>query len=646
MRALQLVMLAAVSRALLRAARPLRPTRCARAYAAKSNELTALEAELARHDDLYYNQAKPELTDEAYDALARKVDELRKTPRGVGAKRGGTLAKATPHTTPMLSLDTLKVKDGTVTTIAKWLKKTIKACAPEAMHGIVGEPKLDGLSVSLTYEDGVLTQAATRGDGVVGDDVTQQILEGTDIPTSLEGGFTGDVRGEVIVPVAFFRGLPKDAAVSARNYAAGSLRQKNASDVMGRGLRFVVHDVVGGADDYTERRAKAQKWGFEVAAPSIRVDVDDDVPTDALPDHLQACAEKLAAYHASLGEQRPPPAVAGTASNNTDELPYEIDGVVFKVDAVKADAQAGFTARAPRARVALKFDRDAIVVTTTLLDVEIGVGRLGALTPVAKLEPVNCGGVTVSSATLHNFDVLRASLGGARIGDSVLVKRAGDVIPQIAPAIEGTGDAWPPPKKCPRCGAPTRATGDGQVACTAGLQCDAQAAGRLQHALSRGALDLGSGSLGAKKVEQLVEEGVLRSAADLLDFVDARDQSLSKLSALDGWGATSSEKVLDALETRAATPIPLAAFVFALGAPRIGKATAKRVANISGSWAALRRCLAPTTAADDALRTALAEARGVGPAAVEGLLEFFCSEADAAVADRLAARLDVVDDDT
>jgi NAD-dependent DNA ligase len=159
-------------------------------------------------------------------------------------------------------------------------------------------------------------------------------------------------------------------------------------------------------------------------------------------------------------------------------------------------------------------------------------------------------------------------------------------------------------------------------------------------------LDLGSGSLGAKKVEQLVEEGVLRSAADLLDFVDEREASLSKLSALDGWGATSSEKVLDALETRAATPIPLAAFVFALGAPRIGKATAKRVANISGSWAALRKCLSPTTAADDALRTALVDARGVGPAAVEGLLEFFAGEADAAVADRLAARLDVVDDDT
>jgi len=383
-----------------------------------------------------------------------------------------------------------------------------------------------------------------------------------------------------------------------------------------------------------------------VAQPSIRVEVDDDVPADALPDHLQACAEKLAAYHASLGEQRPPPAVAGTRSSKKDELPYEIDGVVFKVDSCKADAQAGFTARAPRARVALKFDRDAIVVTTTLLDVEIGVGRLGALTPVAKLEPVNCGGVTVSSATLHNFDVLRASLGGARIGDTVLVKRAGDVIPQIAPAIEGTGDAWPPPSKCPRCGAPTRVTGDGQVACTAGLQCDAQAAGRLQHALGRGALDLGSGSLGAKKVEQLVEEGVLRSAADLLDFVDEREASLSKLSALDGWGATSSEKVLDALETRTATPIPLAAFVFALGAPRIGKATAKKVAGICGSWTALRRSLSPTTAADDALRTALAEARGVGPAAVEGLLEFFAGVEDAAVADRLAARLDVVDDDT
>ena len=364
MRQIASIMLAAVSRALLRAARPpLR--RCARAYAAKSDDLASLEKELERHDDLYYNQAKPELTDEAYDALARKVDKLRTTPRGVGAKRGGTLAKAKPHTTPMLSLDTFEGQGRHRHNDSKMAQKTIKACAPEAMHGIVGEPKLDGLSVSLTYEDGVLTQAATRGDGSVGDDVTQQAPHGIDIPTSLEGGFTGDVRGEVIVPVAFFRGLEKDSAVSARNYAAGSLRQKNASEVSGRGLRFVVHDVVGGSDDYTERRSKAQKWGFEVAAPSIRVDVDDDVPTDALPDHLQACAEKLAAYHASLGEQRPPPAVAGTASNKTDELPYEIDGVVFKVDAAKADAQAGFTARAPSARVALKFDRDAIVVTTT-----------------------------------------------------------------------------------------------------------------------------------------------------------------------------------------------------------------------------------------------------------------------------------------
>ena len=148
--------------------------------------------------------------------------------------------------------------------------------------------------------------------------------------------------------------------------------------------------------------------------------MDDDVPSDALPDHLQACAEKLAAYHASLGEQRPPPAVAGTASNNTDELPYEIDGVVFKVDAAKADAQAGFTARAPRARVALKFDRDAIVVTTTLLDVEIGVGRLGALTPVAKLEPVNCGGVT-SLPRRSTILMYKGLAGGARIGDRVLV---------------------------------------------------------------------------------------------------------------------------------------------------------------------------------------------------------------------------------
>ena len=641
-----MLLCAAGARAYLRARQPLRLARCARAYAAK-DDLAELETQLARHDDLYYNQAAPELTDVAYDALARRVDALKKTqgvtqPRSVGAKRGGTLAKAAPHATPMLSLETLKVKDGTVRTIAKWLKKAMRACAPEAIEAIVAEPKLDGLSVSLTYENGVLKQAATRGDGVVGDDVTRQLLEGCDIPTQIDD-FTGDIRGEVIIPVAFFRALPKEAAVSARNYAAGSLRQKNASEVKGRGLCFVVHDVVGLSENYGARRERAEKWGFELAAPSVTVAVDYDVPEDALADHLEACAEQLSAYHEMLGEQRPF-AVAGTPSNKTNELPYEIDGVVFKVDASKADARAGTTARAPRARVALKFDKDAIIVATTLLDVDIQIGRLGALTPVAKLEPVNCGGVTVSSATLHNFDVLRASLGGARIGDQVLVKRAGDVIPQIAPAVEGQGDAWPLPATCPCCGGPTTHTGDGQVKCTGGLRCGAQAVGRLQHALARGALDLGSGALGKKKMEQLVQEDVLRSAADLLDFVDDRATSLETLAALDGWAATSAAKVLDALEARVATPIPLAGFIYALGAPRIGKTTAKRVAGAAGSWSALRRCLDPATVADDALRVALVEARGVGPAAVAGFLEFFGDAADAAVADRLAARLDVLDD--
>ncbi|KAH8060327.1 DNA ligase [Aureococcus anophagefferens] len=402
--AVALVARASVTRARARAA-----TRLA---SAAPRNLEALEAELAKHDDLYYNAAAPTLSDGEYDALAARVDALRAAhalaPRAVGG-------------------------DGVEAAVAKWLKKAQRACKGEPLGAIVCEPKLDGLSVSLRYEDGALVQAATRGDGVQGDDVTANARAVAGVVESLGARGAVEIRGEVCVAVDAFRELAGADAANPRNYAAGSLRQSDAEETRRRRLRFVAHDA--------------------------------------------ACAPALAAYHAELARR---PAVDSPAA---DELRYEIDGAVFKVDG-RGGAAAGSTARAPRSRVAL-----------------------------------NC-------------------LGGADVGDAVLVKRAGDVIPQIRPAGGGSR-VWAPPAACPCCGARTVVDEDaGRATCPNGVRCDDQAAGRLAHFVGRGAIDLASGALGKKKLRQLVREGFARSPADLFDLLDDRDAAARRLEALDGWAST------------------------------------------------------------------------------------------------------------
>ena len=631
--AVALVARASVARARARAA-----TRLA---SAAPRNLEALEAELAKHDDLYYNAAAPTLSDSEYDALAARVDALRAqhalAPRAVGAKRSGNFRAAAPHAARMLSLDAIKVGgDGVEAAVAKWLKKAQRACKGEPLGAIVCEPKLDGLSVSLRYEDGALVQAATRGDGVQGDDVTANARAVAGVVESLDARGAVEIRGEVCVAVDAFREMAGADAANPRNYAAGSLRQSDAEETRRRRLRFVAHDAVGdavGNASFAEKRDALDGWGFEAALPARVVAVDGD--------DVEACAPALAAYHAELGARRP--AVESPAA---DELRYEIDGVVFKVDAAAAARAAGSTARAPRSRVALKFEAE-VLAATTLEGVEIGVGKRGVLTPVAKVAPVAVGGVVVRSATLHNFAMLRSCLGGADVGDAVLVKRAGDVIPQIRPAGGGSR-VWAPPATCPCCGAKTVVDEDaGRATCPNGVRCDDQAAGRLAHFVGRGAIDLASGALGKKKLRQLVREGVARSPADLFDLLDDRDAAARQLEALDGWASTSAAKLLDALEARAARPLPLADFVYALGANRVGKATATRVAALAGTWGALWAALD----ADDAtpagadLRAALADARGVGDAALAGLRELAADADDRDVAARAAARLAIAPDD-
>ncbi|KAH8073753.1 DNA ligase [Aureococcus anophagefferens] len=477
--------------ALVASERHARARAATRLASAAPRNLEALEAELAKHDDLYYNAAAPTLSDGEYDALAARVDALRAAhalaPRAVGG-------------------------DGVEAAVAKWLKKAQRACKGEPLGAIVCEPKLDGLSVSLRYEDGALVQAATRGDGVQGDDVTANARAVAGVVESLGARGAVEIRGEVCVAVQTFRELAGADAANPRNYAAGSLRQSDAEETRRRRLRFVAHDAVGDA----------------VAA----VDGDD----------VEACAPALAAYHAELGARRP--AVDSPAA---DELRYEIDGAVFKVDARGAARVHG---RAPRSRVALKFEAE-VLAATTLEGVEIGVGKRGVLTPVAKVAPVAVGGVVVRSATLHNFAMLRNPARGRRVQG---LGAAGD-LPVLRARTVVDEDA-------------------GRATCPNGVGCDDQAAGRLAHFVGRGAIDLASGALGKKKLRQLVREGVARSPADLFDLLDDRDAAARRLEALDGWASTSAAKLLDALEARAARPLPLADFVYALGANRVGKAAA------------------------------------------------------------------------
>lgn len=596
----------------------------AAAYSMKSDmtELLRLETELSEHDQLYYNEAAPRVSDAEYDALKARAEAIRarageEERRVVGAKLSGTFAAARPHTTRMLSLDNLKrkPKESDEDMIERWLVKTRKASKGEDLGGIVAEPKLDGLSVSLRYEGGVLTQAATRGDGTQGDDVTAnaQVVHG--VVTSI-GADDVEVRGEVMMSKRTFARLKDELGfTSARNAAAGSLRQLESATTEARNLTFVAHDVVGVDEAYSRKRKLLREWGFLVASPSA----------------LCETALELATYFDELQSLR-----------STDD--FEWDGAVYKVESQVARDTSGATAKAPRWAVAHKFDDEAPVAATRLLGIKVSVGKRGGLTPVADLEPVRLGDVQVAKATLHNTAYVRTKLEGVRTGDPVLVRRAGDVIPQVVgPAATtdsgepGFGE-WLPPLECPSCGTPTVELSDGERECPAAFDCPAQAGQRLSHLISRSGLDLGAG-LGKKKLQQLVDVGLVKDGADLLGL-----ESADEIAALDGWGKKSAAKLLDAIAARRQRPVPLATFVYALGAPRLGKSTAAAVAAASGTWGTLWAALTDDTPEAAAERDRLSAVRGIGPATVEALRAFAVDPRERDVAERTAACLAILDD--
>ena len=572
-------------------------------------EVRRLRARLERWNHEYHALDAPSAPDAEYDRALRRLREIEtahpefQDPASPTQRVGAPPLEAfasVAHPVPMLSLDNAFSDDE----FAAFVRRvTDRLDAPEP-PALVAEPKLDGIAVSLIYVGGVLQRAATRGDGIRGEDITRNVRTIRSVPLRLQGeGWPPrfEVRGEVLMPRDGFEALNARARragektfVNPRNAAAGSLRQLDSRITAQRPLEFCAyaageHPRAGWPATHWDLLQRLRVWGLPVSAQAER---------------LRGLRECLA-YYQKLSAQR-------------DQLAFDIDGIVYKIDALEAQRTLGAVARAPRWAIARKFPAQEAV--TTVLGVEFQVGRTGAITPVARLKPVFVGGVTVSSASLHNMDEI-ARL-GLHHGDSIVVRRAGDVIPQLVSVIAAqrapTAAAIEEPDACPVCAAPLlRVDGEAALRCSAGLVCPAQLKASLRHFVGRRALDIDG--LGAKLIEQLVDRGLVRSVADLFTL-DA-----ATLGALQRMGEKSAAKLLAALA--ASRDTTLARFVFALGIREVGEATAEALAGHFGALEAI-------AAAD---REALEAVADVGPVVAEHVRQFFASPRNRAVVDALLA---------
>ena len=585
-------------------------------------ELKRLAAGIARHDALYYRQDEPEISDAEYDelrarnaAIEARFPALQRSDspsQRVGAAPVEAFGKVR-HAVPMLSLgnafDDQEVADF-VARVRRFL-----GLGPEAPIEVVAEPKIDGLSISLTYEGGRLVQGATRGDGIEGENVTANVKTIKQIPQRLAGRGIPDrieVRGEIYLPHADFKSLNAEQAAAGgkvfanpRNAAAGSLRQLDPSITARRPLRFF-----------------AYSWGMASALPAktqsgvVEAFARWRLPTNPLMRVCQSIEEVLA-YYREIGEKRA-------------ALGYDIDGVVYKVNSLDWQERLGFVSRAPRWAIAHKFAAEE--VATELLGIEIQVGRTGALTPAAKLAPVTVGGVVVSNATLHNEDEIARK--DIRIGDTVIVRRAGDVIPQVMGVVlekrPKGAKAYKMPDVCPACGSKAvretdERTGRADVVrrCTGGLVCPAQAKERLKHFVSRNAFDIEG--LGEKQVELFYDEGRIMQPADIFTL-QARDAKLpedQRLAEKKGFGAKSTENLFKAIEAR--RKIGLDRFIYALGIRHVGETTARDLAKALGTMEAWRAAVqaAVKDGKDSEAYQELDNIEGIGETVVDALIAFF-----------------------
>ncbi|HMT41185.1 NAD-dependent DNA ligase LigA [Sphingorhabdus sp.] len=571
-----------------------------------ANELMRLAKAIAHHNKLYHAHDAPEISDAEFDALVRRNNELEAVfPHLVRADspnaQVGAAVEASPlskvtHAKRMMSLDNA-FSDEDVEDFVARVRRFLNLPADTSV-ALTAEDKIDGLSCSLRYENGELVQAATRGDGQVGEDVTANVRTIADIPHRLSGNVPAvfEVRGEVFMAKADFEALnarllaeaedPEKARQFAnpRNAAAGSLRQKDPKVTASRPLRFLAHG-----------------WGEASAMPAdnqfgvMQAIAEWGIPVSPFLKPVDGASGALAQYR-EIERMRA-------------DLPYDIDGVVYKVDRLDWQERLGFVAKAPRWAIAHKFPAEQ--AETTLEAIDIQVGRTGKLTPVGRLKPVTVGGVVVSNVTLHNRDEI-ARL-GVRPGDRVKVQRAGDVIPQIVENL--TRDATLPdyqfPDHCPECGSEAVAEeGEVDVRCTGGLICPAQRVERLKHFVSRAALDIEG--LGEKTIQEFFDLGWLHSPADIYRLREHRAEILGR----EGWQEKSVDNLLNAIEAKRAPDA--ARLLFGLGIRHVGAVTARDLLKNFQTLPRLRE-----VATSEAGEAELTQIDGIGPVVAEALREFF-----------------------
>jgi len=596
------------------------------------DELAWLAEEIARHDRLYYTDAAPEISDADYDALRQRniaiearFPELIRTDspsRRVGAAPAAGFAKVT-HSRPMLSLENA-FEDSDVREFFAGIRNFFRRTATEAVVAedvieIMAEPKIDGLSIGLTYRRGRLVQGATRGDGVTGENVTTNLRTLATIPSALAGQEWPElieIRGEVYLERAGFFALNEERAAAGepvfanpRNAAAGSLRQLDSAITARRPLKFFAYawgeTSAAFAHTHEEALATFRVWGFTVNPRS------------------QLCRgiDQALAFYSEIAAERA-------------QLPYDIDGVVYKVNDLALQERLGMVSRAPRWAVAQKFP--AQQAQTVLRDISIQVGRQGSLTPVAMLEPITVGGVVVQRATLHNEDEIARK--DVRIGDTVVVQRAGDVIPQIVSVVldRRPKDAQPYvfPDHCPICGS-LAVREPGQVArrCTGGLICAAQAVERLRHFVSRDCFDIEG--LGEKHITAFWQDGLIRQPGDIFRLDPA------VIMKREGWGELSARNLMSAIDER--RRIAFDRFVNALGIPQVGQATARLLARHYRSLANWRREMEAAQDPESEALAGLVEIGGIGESMAADIIGFFAEPHNRAVLDDLAREVTVLD---
>ncbi|CAN7366656.1 MULTISPECIES: NAD-dependent DNA ligase LigA [Ensifer] len=613
-----------------------------------AEELAFLAAELARHDALYHGQDAPEISDADYDALKRRNDAIEQRfpvlirddspSKKVGAAPSVTFQPVV-HARPMLSLDnTFSDEDARdfVASVYRFLGQL-----PDNSIAFTAEPKIDGLSMSLRYENRRLVTAATRGDGTTGENVTANIRTIGMIPQTLPAGAPDvvEVRGEIYMAKSDFAALNAEMAalgkplyVNPRNTASGSLRQLDAKVTASRKLRFFAYAW----GEISEMPADTQmgmvevfkSWGF---------------PVNPLMQRLSSADALLEHYH-HIERERP-------------DLDYDIDGVVYKVDRLDLQARLGFRSRSPRWATAHKFPAEQAFTRLTAIDIQ--VGRTGALTPVARLEPITVGGVVVTNATLHNEDYIKG-LGNSgeairegrdiRIGDMVIVQRAGDVIPQIVDVVmderKAGSEPYRFPTTCPVCGSHAvrdinEKTGkvDAVRRCTGGFVCRAQAVEHLKHFVSRNAYDIEG--LGSKQIEFFFESEdptlMIRTAPDIFTLEKRQEASLTKLENIDGFGRVSVRKLYDAINTRRS--IALQRFIYALGIRHVGETTAKLLARSYGTYEHFGEAMRDASTFTGDAWNELNSIDGIGEVVARAIVEFYKEPRNLEVVTRLLSEV-------